>query len=449
MAKARALLLVMLTTATLLAASPARAGTVIVRNPGEPSYDVRLLGDADGHTWVGSETVTFRNLDAVPLTDLYLRLWSNGVQGCSPLAIDVTNLTGGSAGALQQSCTVLPVTLDTPVAPASLGSVAMDVSITLPAINDRFGYAGGLAYVGTALPTLAIHDDAGWHLDPYIDLGESFYSVVGTYRVQLDVPKGLRTPTTGIATSSATIDGRRTTTYEASEVRDFEWAAGDLSRLTASTASGTRLRAWYLPAQTTAGAAQRMLDSAVTSMDAFSSAYGTFPYAEMDVVLSAFTSFGGMEYPTIVFANAETSSVTHELAHQWWYGVVGDNQFSEPWLDESFATWSEDLPFSPSVGCVRLPWPSATARLDGDMAYWDTHQNEYWVIYAQGACMLANLAKRFGLNRFRRILHDYAASQWFGIARTGDFRAAVEAAAAVDLPGWDVAAYWARWRVGP
>jgi hypothetical protein len=450
MAKVRSLLLLTVVAATVFIGSPARAGVPIVRNPGEPSYDVELRGGRVGHTWVGAETVTFRNLDAAPLTDLYLRLWSNGVQGCSPLAIVVSNLDGGSAGALQQACTVLPVTLDTPVASGALGSLQMDVSITLPARNDRFGYAGGLAYVGTALPTLAIHDDAGWHLDPFIDLGESFYSVVGTYRVQLDVPKGLRTPTTGTATSSVTAGTRRTTTYVATDVRDFAWAAGRrLARLTASTAAGTTVRAWYLPAETSTTAAHRMLADALTAMNTFSNAFGTFPYPEMDVVLSAFTTFGGMEYPTIVFANPDTSTVSHELAHQWWYGVVGDDEFSEPWLDESFATWSERLPFAPQVGCRRFTWPSETARLDRNMAYWDSHTSEYWVIYDQGACMLANLAKLFGLNRFRQILHDYAASRWLGVARTGDFLAAVEAAAAVDLPGWDAAGYWARWRVGP
>ena len=78
----------------------------------------------------------------------------------------------------------------------------MRVTIDLPKRNDRFGYHGGLALVGTALPTLAVHDDLGWHLDPYVDLGESFYSIVGAYEVTLNVPKGLRTPATGVAVAS-------------------------------------------------------------------------------------------------------------------------------------------------------------------------------------------------------------------------------------------------------
>ena len=103
------------------------------------------------------------------------------------------------------------------------------MAIDLPADNDRFGYHGGLALLGTALPTLAIHDDLGWHLDPFVDLGESFYSIVGDYQVTLNVPSALRTPTTGVAVASQTAGPRRITTYVAHHVRDFEWAAGRLA----------------------------------------------------------------------------------------------------------------------------------------------------------------------------------------------------------------------------
>ena len=125
-------------------------------------------------------------------------------------------------------CTALPVVLDSPVPQEAEATISMRVAIDLPQKNDRFGYHGGLALLGTALPTLAIHDDLGWHLDPFVDLGESFYSIVGDYQVTLNVPSALRTPTTGVAVASQTAGPRRITTYVAHDVRDFEWAAGRL-----------------------------------------------------------------------------------------------------------------------------------------------------------------------------------------------------------------------------
>ena len=59
-----------------------------------------------------------------------------------------------------------------------------------------------------------------------------------------------------------------------------------------------------------------------------------------------------MEYPTIIFTNPSRFTISHELSHQWWYGIVGDDQFHEPWLDESFATWSEFLPYGDGAGAA-------------------------------------------------------------------------------------------------
>jgi hypothetical protein len=448
--KVRAGLLGIVMTGTLLAAAPADAGVPIVRNPGDPRYEVQLRSGKTGHVWTGTETVTFTNLEAAPLADLWIRLWSNGVRGCGAQAIEATLTAGGTQqGDLAQDCTAMHVMLAAPVAQGNDGSLTMDLRITVPPNNDRFGYFHGLTYVGTALPTLAIHDDDGWHTDPFIDIGESFYSIVGSYDVTLDVPAKLDTPTTGLATGTTTTATRRVTTYQADDVRDFEWAAGELTKRLATTVDGTKIRAWYLPSQTSGTRASRALDDAVTTMERYHDALGAFPYPEMDVVLSAFTSFSGMEYPTIIFTNPDRITVSHELGHQYWYGIVGDDQFDEPWLDESFATWSSFLPFDPWVGCTTLRWPSTTARLTNDMAYWNAHPNEYWVVYDQGGCMLANLAQRFGLSRFLEILHGYAVAQHLGVARTEDFQAAIEDAALTDLPGFNAAAFWSHWRVLP
>ncbi len=425
--------------------APARADA-IVRNPGRPSYVVSLRGGPLGHAWRGTERIAFTNMEAQPLSTIWLRLWSNGVNGCGVQAIAVSRMTGGTTGDLSRNCTAVPVTLHTPLAQGERGTISMRVSIELPRRNDRFGYHAGMALLGTALPTLAIHDDLGWHLDPFVDLGESFYSIVGDYQVTLDVPIGLDTPTSGVAMSSQTNDRRRTTTYEAHHVRDFEWAAGHLATVR-SHSGATQIVVSYRSRAVSRTQAQTALAYAVQSLDTYSAAFGTFPYPEMDVVLTGFTAFGGMEYPTIIFTNRGKITISHELAHQYFYGIVGDDQYHAPWLDESFATWVSYLPFGGWKKCRYYHWPSATSRITNDMAYWATHLSEYDTIYSGGGCLLANLADRFGLHRFVGILHDYAQAHWFGVTRTEDFRAAVESAALADGLDFDPATYWTHWRV--
>lgn len=434
------------TTAMATAATAADTGTSVIRNPGTPSYTVSLRGDSLGHAWRGRESITFTNLETDPLTTIWLRVWSNGVKGCGVRAITVTEMRGGIAGDLSRRCTAFPVDLDAPLAQGGEATISMRVTIDLPKKNDRFGYHGGLALLGTALPTLAIHDDLGWHLDPFVDLGESFYSIVGDYQVSLNVPTALRTPTTGTAVASQTDGARRVTTYVAHDVRDFEWAAGRLATVRGRS-GGTEVVVSYRPHDLTLQAAKEALGYSIRSLDAYSAGLGTFPYPEMDVVLTSFTAFEGMEYPTIIFSNPGKITISHELAHQYWYGIVGDDQFSSPWLDESFATWTSYLPFGGWKRCATYHWPSNDARITNDMGYWKLHPSEYDTIYGGGGCLLANLAGRFGLDRFVQILHDYALDHWLGVTRTEDFKAAIEAAATADGLAFDPATYWDTWRV--
>lgn len=441
---------------SLLAAACSPAGRLQLRTvsaperpptPSDPAYTVRLGTGAAGHVWRGVETISFTNTGPSPLARVWLRLWANGVVGCDPLAIVITRVGRGSVGPMELDCTAVPVDLASPIPSGSRGSFELGLRIVIPERNDRFGYQHGLNLVGNAIPTVAVNDDRGWHLDPYVHLGESFYSVVGRYEVTLSVPDGMDTPSTGVPVRHRTSRDRVITTYVARRVRDFAWAAGALARVT-DTSNSSQVRVWYQPGSTSRSQATTVLSWAVDAMNTFSSSFGAYPYPEVDVVVSEFATFGGMEYPTLVFANANRVTVTHELSHQWWYGIVGNDEFAEPWLDESFATWSESLPYAPWRNCSSYSWPSATARLTNDMAYWRDHPTEYRTVYGGGGCLLAHLAHRFGVARFVELLREYAADHWLGIARTRDFKAAVEEAAATELPGFDADAFWSHWRVG-
>ena len=242
--------------------------------------------------------------------------------------------------------------------------------------------------------------------------------------------------------------GRMRTTVAATQVRDFAWATGELRKVV-RTRRGVDVVVWYQPGVVARATARTLALNAADLLDTLGDAFGAYPYPEIDVVLAGHASFGGMEYPTIVFSVPRRITMAHELAHQWFYGTVGNDQYREPWLDESFATWAMRLPFDPRDGCRGISWPSDGAALTNDMGYWSTHRNEYGLVYYGGACMLANLSERFGHDRFLRIVGRYARRHQLGIARTEDFMATIERAAENHLGGFDADAYWRRWRVDP
>ncbi|MFI6675440.1 hypothetical protein [Kribbella sp. NPDC050469] len=71
------------------------------------------------------------------------------------------------------------------------------------------------------------------------------------------------------------------------------------------------------------------------------------------------SNFLGMEYPGFVLLNVAGSPVVHEVAHQWWYGIIGNNEYADPWLDEAFATYATDVhEGNHRVGC----WPTTYAQ---------------------------------------------------------------------------------------
>ena len=172
-------------------------------------------------------------------------------------------------------------------------------------------------------------------------------------------------------------------------------------------------------------------------------------------MIAGFKTFAGMEYPQLIFSIPDRLVIAHELAHQWWFGIVGNDEFEDPWIDESFAQWSMFLPFErnrfwpplPWVGCPMFSWPNDQVRVSSSMDYFLEHPEDYWIPYWQGGCALAHLAKDFGLERFLQVLHDYAADHWLGVATTADFQAAIEAAAAADGLELDPSKFWARWRI--
>ena len=427
---------------------PAAAGTTAAaadptRTPATPAYTISLASDAAGGTWTGHESVSFSNASPTPLTEVYLRLWDNAHGTCASMPITVSNVTGGTAGSLSVACTALPITLPAPLAQGQTATVGFDLSIVIPAGIDRFGHDGSYYFVGNALPVLAVRDDAGWHLDPYTNNGESFYHVSSDYDVTLDHPTALAVPATGTSSDSPGTAGRTITRAVGSKVREFAWAAGPFKKISGTTAAGVTVNVYSVSAISTANATS-MLNVATGSLDAHAARFGAYPYGEADVVLDNGFWFGGMEYPGFVLDVVSSTALAHELAHQWFYGIVGDDEYTTPWLDEGFTDYATDLYFNITGSGCGITWQSSAEKLTNSMAYWDTHSSRYGtVVYGYGKCTLHDLRRLIGTTAMSTLMKSYAQSHWYGISTVADFKAAAQAAAG----STSLTAFWAQHRV--
>ncbi|MER6787544.1 M1 family metallopeptidase [Streptomyces sp. NPDC000658] len=427
------------------AASGPSAGPTTAATPDRARYDVTLRADADGGHWAGRQRVSFRNASPEPLREVYLRLWGNGEDACGtpgapPSPVVVSHVAGGTPGPLTVDCTALRIVLPEPLAHGERTSVAFDVSLTVPDRNARFGREGAYRFLGNALPVLAVHDAQGWHLDPYVALGESFYALASDFRVRLDHPSALKVPATGRTRTLPGGPGRTVTLSVADRVRDFAWAAGPFRSATQTTPGGVLVRSYWAPATPAAGVRLTRTD-AVASVDRFGREFGRYPYGELDVVMTPEFG-GGMEYPGLVLIGTteEGGAVVHEVAHQWWYGIVGNDEYSSPWLDESFAQYANARfqGWDTNDCWSDVYWPDDSAALTASMAYWSQQRGQYHLVYTAGSCALADLERTLGAATMARLLKEYARDHWYGVSTTKDFVRAAQSLTDVDLgPFWE------------
>jgi aminopeptidase N len=137
-------------------------------------------------------------------------------------------------------------------------------------------------------------------------------------------------------------------------------------------------------------------------------------------------------------------TVAHEVAHQWFYNVIGNDQIDEPWLDEAlaqYATWLYyvDVYGEANAQGYRRSWEDRWSRVDrADIpiglptgAYVDQEYSA--IVYGRGPLFIAALAEEMGIESFDKFLQDYYETHKWGISTTDSFRQLAEDHCQCDL----------------
>jgi hypothetical protein len=130
-------------------------------------------------------------------------------------------------------------------------------------------------------------------------------------------------------------------------------------------------------------------------------------------------------------AGADRAVLVHEVAHMWFYGMVGGSQFRDPWLDESFASYAEtvDAPRPELGGALGVPGDVGAAmdEFPGDRDYVQR-------VYGKGAAALLAAREAAGPAAFDAAVRCYADAQAWTTATPEDLaRALVDLPAALDV----------------
>jgi aminopeptidase N len=393
------------------------------------SYDADLTTTGNGRTFTGTETIVVRDAGRTPLTRVWLRLWGNGVKGCRPRAVTVVSVTGGRKHRLLEDCTALEILLPEPLRSGRSTTLTLKVSITTPSVQDRFGATEGIQMFGNALPIVAQRDARAWRLPAYSAYGESFVSTWAHFALTLHHPVGLSVAASGTTLTTPDPNGTTATTTSTIDARDTFWAIGAMTAETVTTARGTVVHAWSEP---DAGAdRQDAAKDAVGALQQLEKHLPAYPYPEYDVVIAHITAGGGMEYPGIVISDGTDDVTRHETGHQWFYGIVGDDQFREPWVDEGITsfleyTWTtpSELPLPECYPSSRIGLPGPTTFATASMSYWNRHVGRYIVAYDNPVCALRELRTTLGAAKFGRVMRGLVSDHFGGFLTGADVRSA-------------------------
>ena len=170
--------------------------------------------------------------------------------------------------------------------------------------------------------------------------------------------------------------------------------------------------------------------------------FGPYVYRGLTVVVVPRVA---MEHSGLIMTPADEFVVAHELAHQWWYASVGNDQARAPWLDEAFAQWAgASVVLHRGRGVAPQGGDCPGARGDEplvtrDMAFWAGRGDRYaGAVYFAGACLLDQLEAHLGRAGFQAALRAYSERHRMGWHTEADFKAAMDAAAGDDrlAPVW-------------
>jgi hypothetical protein len=427
----------------------------------------------------GTVDLLYLNDTGEELDKIYLRLYANdALYGDGGITIDDVEVADVPvAPVLGVADTVAELPLSTALPVGETVSVSYAFTAT-PPMNAGHGY--GMYGVDTGsgtwalahwYPVLAGRDAGGaWNLQPPSENGDPIFSNTALYEVTLTAPAELVLVTTGsVVETTVAGDGRTSHRIVTGPVRDFTIVADDDFDVVSREVDGTVVNSWYNPGRETG--AELALDYGAESLAMFNDLFGAYPYEEFDIVdVGVGGGAAGIEFPQLVFIGDAYYDnpgieqampgffeflVVHEVAHQWWYGLVGNDQYVDAFIDEGLTNYVSTIYFERRYGeeegafqvtlNLELPYLGFLFEEGDQIVDQPTDDfvtmGDYGVtIYAKGALGFQAVREAIGDEAFFAGLRQYVEGFRFAVATPADLRSAFEAAS-----GQDLSELWRHW----
>lgn len=392
----------------------------------------------------GTEEVRYTNTENVELNEVQFRLFPNilgGQMSISNLTVDGQPITPE----YQLANSLMIVRLSAPLEAGQSVIIKMDYEVTVPqTVELNYGvlaYYDDVLALAHAYPVICVYDDESWNAEIPPQDGDVTYADAAFYLVRVHAPKGLTLVASGSEIQRVEVGQAQVLTVANGPARDFYLVASPKFEEVTQTIGEVTIRS-YAKRDAKDGA-KFALDVAARSIDIFSKRYTPYPYTELDIVATPNLALG-IEYPGVIAITSRIydvdsnyrdapasvymeSTVAHEVGHQWFYNLVGDDQLDDPWLDESLTQFVTLQYYADQYGKngedgFRAGLEDRWGRVNKEkipvgMPVANYQGAEYGaIVYGRGPLFFVALREEIGTEAFDGFLKEYTETLSWGIA---------------------------------
>lgn len=398
------------------------------------SYQLDIAIDSSG-SLTGQAVV--RGVAPAAWPEVVFRLYPNALKQ-DTLQVLAVNGKSGSWDQVHPTAFAVPVSLEA----SQTFSIPIAFQGQVPPLSETGGYgifarSSRAMVLAQAYPLLAPWSEDSWLVEPALPWGDSVVADVADYAARVSLPPGWALVACGeeteVEAGGYLVAGENLRELALVALRGYSEQVEPAGTIPAT--------GYFLPEHEEAGAAG--LKVAIQSLELYSDLLGPYPFSELDVVEVPLQGAAGVEYPGLILVGQEYLSrypsdplffpmiFAHEVAHQWWYAQVGNDQVAEPWLDEALATYTSGLYFQ------------SQGRFDEILSYWEDSylrgrarnplarvSSPLWefpdgagyggIVYSGGALFFHSVRERMGDDAFFRALRRYLGEYRWKIARGED-----------------------------
>ncbi len=439
---------------------PAYAGDIDAWAEANRYYIQAELGFETGEAILrGAQRVRYTNRSQDTLDQIVFRLYPNlPAMGGRMIVYNATVNGEAVEPGLAERNTVLTLNLAEPLKPGEAVEMTMQFSVAaergMYASYGQFGYQQNVFSGPEWYPTLSVYDETthSWFTERASSSGDAAFSETGLYETYLTVPENFVVAMSGTEIESIPGEnGTKTVHYVSGPMRDSLLVAGPDFGILTDTVDDIKVNVFYYPGDE--ATAQDVLKFSTDSVRIFSETFGDYPFAELDVAETF--NYTGIEYPGIVVISERNwergnsfleITTAHEVGHQWFYSVIGNNQVDQPWLDESLTSYTEYVyvrgVHGEEDGKEYVDNERTSYRNYRDVGVNDAvlglpvsaYPDIYGlIIYTKGPLFFAELERVLGLEMFNKAVQHYYEQNKYQVVQSADVLNAFEEATGQEL----------------